>query len=159
MKKVLLIILGVIVLLAVISSLGGDNQPNTATETTRAGTTTTPAAVTTSIAQTTTAPAQTVTAIDLYAAYETNEVAADQTWGGQTVELSGTVKDIGFDIVDTPYVSLATDGLWSVQCFFSKDDAGTLTELTAGQEVTLTGTVDGLAIGTNLTVNDCQVAG
>lgn len=150
MKKALWIILGIVVLIVVLGSMGGDDTTDTTQ--TAAGTTvetTTPA---------TTVAVESFTATELYAAYEANEVSADQTYGGRLVEVTGTVGDIGLDILDNPYVTLDTGGVWSVQCLFTEDNADMVSGLTEGQDVSLTGTIDGLALGTNLTIDDCQLS-
>ncbi|MFN2486150.1 MAG: hypothetical protein ABR609_06005 [Acidimicrobiia bacterium] len=156
-QKVSLVALGVIVLLGAIS--GGGEEPSTTTRVEAAVTTTEEVTTTTTVPPTTvTRPLETFTAAELYGAYEANEVSADQTYGGQTVEITGTVKDIGLDLLDNPYVTLETGELWSVQCFFAEEEADAVADLAAGQEVSLIGTVDGLAVGTNLTVDDCRLS-
>lgn len=146
MKKALWITLGVIVLIVALGSIGGGNgEPQQAAEEPREDLAPTTAAV------------ESFSAAELYGAYEANEVLADQTYGGRLVEVSGTVENIGLDILDNPYVTLETGGLWSVQCFFTEENSDSLGDLATGQNVSLIGTVDGLAIGTNLTIDDCRI--
>ena len=54
------------------------------------------------------APYQT-TAVDLYHAYEANEVATDRAIDGRPVEMSGVVQSIDKNYSDQIIISLATD--------------------------------------------------
>lgn len=49
-----------------------------------------------------------VTARELFAAYEANEAAAQQTYGDQPLLVSGTISAIELDALDDPVVRLAT---------------------------------------------------
>jgi len=90
------------------------------------------------------APALTVSAVRLFADYDSNEVAADQKYKGKTLLVSGTVNDIGKDIMDTMYVTLVGDGvIGQVQCFFAKSHAGALAGLSKGMNVSVKGRCDG----------------
>lgn len=95
-----------------------------------------------------------VTATKLAADYDANEVAADEQYKNKLVQVSGTIKDIGKDILDTPYVALYTGNLiTSVQCMFDKADSSKLVNLAKNQKITLTGRVSG-KLG-NVLVKDC----
>ena len=97
-----------------------------------------------------------ISAIQLQREYEANQVAADQKYKGKILEISGTVKDIGKDILDTPYVSFKTDGLlFTVQCMFSKSDTDGLVSLKQGQSIVLQGKGDGSLV--NVIVRNCQI--
>lgn len=99
-----------------------------------------------------------VTALALSTAYKDNEVAADAKYKGQTVEITGTVDTIGKDILDTPYIALATTQyaiIDRIQCMFSKSDEPQLAAVTKGQSITLRGEVTG-KIG-NVIVNGCSI--
>lgn len=139
------VVLGLFGLFWVIGSLDPSSFESPTAQTTR----------TTARPQTTAAPVQSVTASELYADYDANEVAADQKWKGRTVAISGTVENIGRDIVDEPYVTLEGGDFWSVQCFFA-DESG-LAALSSGETVVLIGVVDGMALGTNVIVEDCRI--
>ena len=79
-----------------------------------------------------------VTASDLVAAYEANEVAADQRYKNQRFVLTGTVETIGKGLFDSPYVVLHGGLVIGAQCVFDKE-AG-LASLEKGQTVVLVGT-------------------
>lgn len=97
-----------------------------------------------------------VTALKLSADYKANEVAADQQYKNQLVEITGTIENIGKDILDTPYISLAGDDIiFGIQCMFNKSDASKLVNLSKNQKITLTGKVSG-KLG-NVLVKDCQI--
>lgn len=99
-----------------------------------------------------------VTALALSSAYKDNEVAADAKYKGQTVEITGTVDTIGKDILDTPYIALATTQyaiIDRIQCMFSKSDEPQLATVTKGQNITLRGEVSG-KMG-NVVVNGCSI--
>ena len=91
-------VLGFVVLIIIISASGDPAPEQSSTTTTKLDSSTQvqPAAVET--------PTTKVTATQMLADYEANEVAADQKYKGNMVEVSGTIKNIGKDILDTPYV-------------------------------------------------------
>lgn len=95
-----------------------------------------------------TAPAEqaiVVTAIKLYADYKANEISADNTYKGKLVEVSGTVDNIGKDILDKPYISLKTDDIiGSVQCMLEDSAVTEASALAEGTKVTMQGRVSGL---------------
>jgi hypothetical protein len=84
---------------------------------------------------------------DLIAAYETNEIAADQRYKHRTLLVTGTISRIGKDILNQMYVSLQSseddDGFVKVQCFFDQSAASTLAALRPGQQVCVRGRCDG----------------
>lgn len=101
-------------------------------------------------------PSIVVAPAKIIADYEANGVAADEMYKGKTVEVSGTIKDISKDILDTPYVTLESGNIvWSVQCMFDKSDASKLVSLSQNQKITLTGVVSG-KMG-NVLINNCQI--
>ena len=97
-----------------------------------------------------------VTAAELYAAYKTNEVAADTTYKGKLLEISGTIDTIGKDILDDPYVSLKTGEVFgSVQCMLSDEAISQAGSLTPGTRITLQGRGNGYLL--NALVKDCDI--
>lgn len=81
-------------------------------------------------------PAVDVTAAKLFADYEANEVSADAIYKDKVLRVSGTITKIGKDILDTPYVELATPNEYmGVQCMF--DEAGVLGTLKKGAKLTV----------------------
>lgn len=96
-----------------------------------------------------------VSAENLIAAYEENEVAADQQYKGKSIVVTGTVSRIGKDLLNTMYVATKGRGLWEVQCMFDDSQEGKLAGLSKGTKVTLIGTVRG-KMG-NVILKDCAV--
>lgn len=83
-----------------------------------------------------------ITSTKLVQAYIDNEVNGDNLYKGKDLEVSGTIKDIGKDILDTPYViieSNPSDYFTQIQCMFKKDDAGLLASLKKGSSITIQG--------------------
>jgi len=102
-------------------------------------------------------PAIKVSASELYADYKANQVAADTKYKGKTVEVTGTINNIGKDILDTPYVALnAGDILSVVQCMFDKSDSAQLATLAKDTRITLTGKVKGEVI-MNVLLDNCSI--
>jgi len=97
-----------------------------------------------------------VTAVDLAAAYEANEVKADQTYKGKTADITGTVDSVGVSVGQT-YVVLSAGkdfAITSTQCFFSdKTEITKVAELKKGDKVTIQGVIDGKSM--NVSVNKC----
>lgn len=110
------------------------------------------------------APAGNVTAVDLAAAYDANEIAADSRFKDKVFIVTGVVDDIGTDIIGNPYVTLRTkeygsgSGVWAadVQCIFAEEAKGQLAGLQKGQHVVLKGQVGGKII--NIAVENCTLA-
>ena len=98
-----------------------------------------------------------ITAEELYQAYENNEVAADRKYGGQLVEITGTVDNIGADILDRVYITFSTSKvLYSVQCYFEDEEAiDGVANISKGQNITIVGTCDGFSL--NVSVKDCTI--
>jgi len=96
----------------------------------------------------------TVSATDLMQAYVDNAVAADGKYKGKAVIVTGTIQNIGKDIMDTPYVALDTDELiFCVQCLFSRGDEAKLSSLRKGKRIAIGGKCDG-ALG-NVMIKYC----
>lgn len=79
-----------------------------------------------------------VTAGELRAAYEANEVAAQQRFGGQTLRVSGTIAEIGLDITDDPMIVFESGDRFSqTQAGFTKADADAIAGLSKGEALTV----------------------
>lgn len=89
------------------------------------------------------APAARVSARQLFADYDANEVAADDKYKDKVLVVSGTISDIGKDIVDTMYVTLETDGFMNVQCMFADEHKSQLASASKGQSVNIKGKCEG----------------
>jgi len=96
----------------------------------------------------------TYSAKQLMAEYMGNEVRADENFKGKVFWVTGTVKDIGKDILNKPYITLnSTDLIRSVQCYI--DDKQALSSLEKGAQVTIKGTCKGLMV--NVLMKDCEI--
>ena len=96
----------------------------------------------------------TISAQDLTAAYEANEVAADEKFKDRTLYVSGIITDIKKDILGDIYVTLRGDGMFrEVQCFF--EDKETAAQMQKGMKVTFKGKCDGLMM--NVLMKDCTL--
>ncbi len=78
------------------------------------------------------------TAVDLYNAYDANEVATDRRIGKSVVEITGVIESIDKDFTDSPVLNLSVDDSFRhVLITLSKSDAGAAAELTKGQQITV----------------------
>ncbi|MCK5861383.1 MAG: hypothetical protein KAH38_02790 [Candidatus Hydrogenedentes bacterium] len=90
------------------------------------------------------APSYTLSADQLYSEYDSNEVAADAKYKGKVVIVSGTIQDIGKDIMDQAYIVIGGQGfLDGVQCTFTKGQQSSVARLSKGQQVIVKGEVTG----------------
>jgi hypothetical protein len=98
-----------------------------------------------------------ITASSLYTAYNANAVAADATYKGKLVDVTGTIDTISTDIFGYPFVALKTGEYTGiqVQCTFPQSAKQALTVLTSGQTVTLEGTVSGEPL--NIAIDGCSI--
>ncbi len=97
-----------------------------------------------------------VTAVQLFAAYEANAIAADNQYKGKLLEVSGIVASVGKDILDAPYVSLKTNNpIFSVQCMIDKSEAAQAATLSKGARIVVVGRNSG-KLG-NILLRDCSI--
>jgi len=102
------------------------------------------------------APSYTLSANQLYNEYNSNEVAADSKYKGKVVIVTGTIQDIGKDIMDDAYIVIGGGGfLDGVQCTFTKGEQSSVARLSKGQQVRVKGEVAG-KMG-NVLVNKCSL--
>ena len=96
-----------------------------------------------------------VSAEKLSSDYEANGVAADQKYKDKLVEITGTIDNIGTDILETPYITFETGNLVkSVQCMFKREDSPRLAQLSEGIQITVQGRVSSDLL--NILVRDCN---
>lgn len=96
----------------------------------------------------------TYAANQLMAEYMSNEVRADENFKEKTFWVTGTIKDIGKDVLDKPYITLNSgDLIRSVQCYINDKQA--LSSLEKGAQVTIKGTCKGLMV--NVLMKDCEI--
>lgn len=83
-----------------------------------------------------------VKAPDLYAAYDANEVSADQQYKGIRMNITGTVVEISKDFMDEPYVRLLGKNQYAtVQVSFAKSRLNELAKLSKGDSITVSGCI------------------
>lgn len=88
--------------------------------------------------------------------YEENEVAADNKYKGSVIVVTGSIRDIGKDILDDAYVVIGGSGFMDgVQCMFQKNNQAIVATLSKGQEVRIRGKVSG-KLG-NILLRDCHL--
>jgi hypothetical protein len=95
---------------------------------------------------------------ELLAAYEGNEVGADNTYKGNLVRVTGIIGDIKKDILDNLYVTLGTGAVFEipqVQAFFDDSQNSQLAELRKGGRLTVECRIDGLMM--NVLARDCLI--
>jgi len=147
-KKILGVTIGAIIMLVIIGSFGGksDQAAQSSTQMNKE-TQTTEAAKEESIK---------ITAEALAAAYKENQVNADNIYKGKLVEVSGTVKSIGKDFMDNPYVAIkGNESFIDVQCFVDSDGVSAISTLKPDQSIKMEGNVDGYLM--NVSVKHCKV--
>ena len=90
----------------------------------------------------------------LYNAFSDNEIAADEKYKGKIIQVSGSIRDIGKDLMDDAYITLVGDEFFGdVQCFFP--DKTDLVDVKKGQRVTVIGYCDGLFL--NVLLKNCII--
>lgn len=98
-----------------------------------------------------------ITASDIYAAYQENEIAADQKFKGKLVKITGIASTINSaDVLTSANILLKTDNslLGCVQCNFNSENAPDLANIQKGQAVTIIGTCNGLSFY-NVLISAC----
>ncbi len=94
----------------------------------------------------------TISAQTLWDEYSANQVNADNLYNGKLLAVTGTVVDIGQDLITkAPCISLSTGGtisLYPVQCFFPKNGSQNdiISQLSDGDTVTIFGTCEGVSV-------------
>lgn len=132
-----------IVLMAAITSMGTKKAIDSTSSRSSTSTTTTQTEPETS-SSTNEEPAIEVSAGQLADKYQSNEVAADNAYKDKTVLVTGTIANIGKDIMDDSYVSLKTSNPFlSVKCVFETSEKDKLAQLSNGQTVTVRGICKG----------------
>jgi hypothetical protein len=83
-------------------------------------------------------PAIEVTSVELARAYEANEAAAQQKYGGKALKVSGTVEGVTLDFADDPVVQLqGVNPFLNVQANLGGGSKAKASQLQKGQEITL----------------------
>ena len=97
-------------------------------------------------------PSVTISASKLYKEYNENEIAADEKYKGKIIEVTGVIRDIGNDIMNNAYVTLAGDEYFGdIQCYFNKKSV--VAKLSKGKRITIIGSCSGLLM--NVQMDNC----
>lgn len=97
-----------------------------------------------------------ISAQQLYSEYKDNQIAADLKYDKKILKVSGTVEDIGKDILDDMYVSLNTgDIIGSVQCMLADSELGKAVHLSDGQSIVVQGKNSGMLF--NVILRNCTI--
>jgi hypothetical protein len=107
---------------------------------------------------TTPAPTRTINLATLLADYKDNQVRADMTYKGDSVEVTGVVGAVKKDVFDHPYLEIRTGRdfqMPALHCALSAASVGPAAELHPGDPVTVRGTVTGLLLDVQL--RDCEI--
>lgn len=102
-----------------------------------------------------------ISATDLWAAYDENEVNADNLYKNKTLSVTGTVFEIGKDVItDAPFILLKSGdpyGIYSIQCYVaSSSEQEKLANVRDGDVVTITGKCTGKTL--NVILTSCLLA-
>ena len=99
----------------------------------------------------------TVTAIQLFADYEANGVAAESKYEGKVLLVTGEVKSIDkAPYSDDIYVILSADWPGKIKCYFTKGKAGQASQLVKGEVITVKGKCDG-KFGNDVELKGCTI--
>ncbi|MGI4816362.1 MAG: OB-fold protein [Janthinobacterium lividum] len=142
--KLLGIVVGVVIAIGVVGVIFGE-KPTTATSTASDS------------ENETSKPIEkvSVTAAALFAAYEKNEVAADQKYKGKALSVSGTIQSIDKDAFDNIVVKLRSNNQFMpVNAYLRKEHEALAASLEKGKKVTWTCEGDGRLIGSPM-LRDC----
>lgn len=100
-----------------------------------------------------------ITATEMLTAYDENGVNADNQYKGKYLKVTGTVGNIGTDILGDAYVTLKNENnkyaIISVQCYFDDNNTDAIASLKEGDSVSITGTCSG-STG-NVILKGCDV--
>ena len=100
-----------------------------------------------------------VEATSLYQVYQANEVDGDQRYKGKWLHVVGTVRDIGKDILDTPFVTFDVDdekALFTVQALFTRNqDENLVAGFSKGQRLEVVCRGDGKLV--TIILRDCAM--
>lgn len=98
-----------------------------------------------------------ISASKLNDAYQNNEVSADSTYKGQTIEVSGKIGSVS-KTFGTVYVRLDADeyGIFTVACAMRKDQEQAVGQLKKGQKVVIRGKCSGLSL-IEVYLDDCKI--
>lgn len=98
-----------------------------------------------------------VTAKQLVAAYDANEMAAQQDFGNQILEVTGKMQSVDLDMGDDPVLHFAVPGTFTgVGAYFTSEGEKALVRFKKGDSVTIRCTSISETLGTPY-LKDCEV--
>lgn len=148
-KKILIGIVVAFIVLVIIGALMGEDTSTDDSSST----------ANTSATSENDAPVETiaVTALELFSAYESNEVAADKQFKGKILEVTGTISSIDSGFGDGAIVQLNTgNDFQNVSAQGDDSFTDVAATLSKGQQVTMVCKGDGEVIGSPM-LGDCVV--
>ena len=98
-----------------------------------------------------------VTANQLYKAYNTNEISADDKYKAKKLAVTGRISDIS-EIMGNISVDLKTsDGIGWTKISCKMENRDVVSKLRKGQEITVIGICEGLTLNISIDLDDCEV--
>ena len=132
----------VLIVLAVVGMIAGGKGDNSSTPATETAATVQPVAV---------------TAQQLFAAYDANEAAAQQTYGDKPLLVTGTVAGVDLGVTNEPHVLLRTSNeFMNAQASLTDASQQQATGLSKGQSITLLCAKVSEVIGTPM-LSECAI--
>lgn len=94
----------------------------------------------------------------IWSDFNANEVAAENKYKDKIISIKGKINIIKTDMAGNPMISFYIDsyGLKTIQCFFSSDEKGSIGSLSKGQRVIVSGTVNGMIMG-SVFIRECRL--
>src|SRR5581483_4475624 len=95
---------------------------------------------------------------DLVRQYNANAIAADETYKGRDLLVTGAVYSVGTDLLGNPYVTLYDGSAFTVQtvqCCFGSEARSELARLQRNDVVTVIGRCSGKMM--NVVLSDCEI--
>lgn len=105
-------------------------------------------------------PVAVVEADVLLADYQKNELAADNKYKGQLIEVKGKYARVGRGLMGDPYVQIggsAVDDAFGVACYLTKSAESDAANLKEGAVITVRGVCQGKVAGQLLRLFDCEI--
>lgn len=94
----------------------------------------------------------------IWSDFNANEVAAENKYKDKIISIKGKINIIKTDMAGNPMISFSIDnyGLKTIQCFFSSDEKGSIGSLSKGQRIIVSGTVNGMIMG-SVFIRECRL--
>lgn len=90
--------------------------------------------------------------------YQNNAIAADSTYKGKNLIVTGEVFDIGREVMQHPYVTFSSDGyIGTFQMVFKNDEESLIAGLSKGDTITVVGECKGQSLGVIILLDNCYL--